>query len=68
MWLMNLPDENPCTHQFTQIGQQFIMPCGWYYGGVLGQMLSSTAYQWNVILKPYPCRVTAHNSFLQPLQ
>jgi hypothetical protein len=28
MWLMNLPDENPCTHQFTQIGQQFIMPCG----------------------------------------
>jgi hypothetical protein len=34
MWLINLPDENSCTHEFTQIGQQSIMPCGWDYGGV----------------------------------
>jgi hypothetical protein len=26
MWLMNLPDENSCTHEFTQIDQPFIMP------------------------------------------
>jgi hypothetical protein len=61
---MNLPDENSCTHEFTQIGQQFIMPCGWYYGRVQGQMPASTAYQWNVIIKPYPCKVTVHNCFL----
>jgi hypothetical protein len=68
MWLMNLPDENSCTHEFTQIGQQSIMPYGWDYSGVQGQMPASTAYQWNVIVKPYPCRVTVHNCFLQPLQ
>jgi hypothetical protein len=31
-------------------------------------MPGSTAYQWNSIVKPYPCRVTVHNCFLQPLQ
>jgi hypothetical protein len=46
---MNLPDENSCTHEFTQIGQQFIMLCGWYFGEVQGQMPASTAYQQNVI-------------------
>jgi hypothetical protein len=54
MWLMNLPDENSCIHEFTQIGQEFIMTCGWDYGGIQGQMLASTAYQWNVIINPYP--------------
>jgi hypothetical protein len=68
MWLMNLPDENSCTHEFTQIGQQFIMSCGWNNCGVQGQMPGSTAYQWNVIVKPYPCKVSVHNCFLQPLQ
>jgi hypothetical protein len=68
MWLMNLPDENSCTHEFTQIRQQIIMPCGWDYGGIQGIMPGSTDYQWNVIIKPYPCRVTVHNCFLQPLQ
>jgi hypothetical protein len=42
------------VHEFTQIGQQFIMPCGWDYGGVQGQMPASAAYQWNVIIKSYP--------------
>jgi hypothetical protein len=31
-------------------------------------MPDSNAYQWNVIVKPYPCKVTVHNCFLQPLQ
>jgi hypothetical protein len=31
-------------------------------------MPGSTTYQWNVIMKPYPCRVTVHNCFLQLLQ
>jgi hypothetical protein len=31
-------------------------------------MPDSTAYQWNVIVKHYPCKVTVHNCFLQPLQ
>jgi hypothetical protein len=35
---MNLPDENSCIHEFTQIGQTFIMLCGWDYGGVQRQM------------------------------
>jgi hypothetical protein len=65
---MNLPAENSCTHEFTQIGQQFIMPCGWNYGGVQGQMPASTAYQRNVIIKPYLCKVTVHNCFIQPLR
>jgi hypothetical protein len=25
MWLINLPDQNSCTNESTQIGQQFIM-------------------------------------------
>jgi hypothetical protein len=33
---MNLPDENSCSHEFTQIGQRFIIPSGWDYGGVQG--------------------------------
>jgi hypothetical protein len=37
MWLMNLPDENSFTHEFTQIGQPFIMYVGWDYGGVHGR-------------------------------
>jgi hypothetical protein len=45
MLLMNLTDEDTCTHEFTQIGQEFSMPCGWDYGGVQGQMPLSTAYQ-----------------------
>jgi hypothetical protein len=31
-------------------------------------MPASTAYQWNVIIKPFPCRVIIHNCFLQPIQ
>jgi hypothetical protein len=61
---MNLQDENSCTHEFTQIGQHFIMPRGLDYGGVQGQMPGSTAYQWNVIIKRYLCRVIVHNFFL----
>jgi hypothetical protein len=45
MWLLNLHDENSCTQEFTQIGQQFIMPCGWDYGRIKGQMPDSRAYQ-----------------------
>jgi hypothetical protein len=41
---MNLSEENSCTHEFTQIGQQFIMPSGWNYGGIQGQMPDSIAY------------------------
>jgi hypothetical protein len=33
IWLMNLPDENSCIHEFTQIGQAMIVPVGWDYGG-----------------------------------
>jgi hypothetical protein len=43
------------------------MPCGWDYGGVQWQMPCSTAYQWNVIVKPNPCRLNVQNCFLQPL-
>jgi hypothetical protein len=39
---MNLPDENSCTHEFTQIRQTFIWPSGWDYLGVQGQMPGST--------------------------
>jgi hypothetical protein len=38
------PDENSCTHDFNQMGQPFIMPCGWDYGGIQEQMPDSTAY------------------------
>jgi hypothetical protein len=31
-------------------------------------MPASTAYQLNVIVMHFPCRVTVHNCFLQPLQ
>jgi hypothetical protein len=34
--LMNLPDENSCIHEFTQIGQQFNISCGWKYEGAQG--------------------------------
>jgi hypothetical protein len=50
MCLINLPDENSCSHEFTQIGQISIMPCRWDYRGVHGKMSGSRAYQWNVII------------------
>jgi hypothetical protein len=65
---MNLPNENSFTYEFNQIGQTFIMPCGWDYGGVQEQMPASITDQWNVIIKPFPCRVTEYNCFLQLLQ
>ncbi|GMO12500.1 MAG: hypothetical protein Ta2E_00640 [Mycoplasmoidaceae bacterium] len=68
MWIMNLPDENSCAHKFTRIGKEFIMPCGWDYGGVQGQRSSSTAYQWNLVIKPYSCKVPVPHCSLHPLQ
>ena len=63
---MILHYENSCTHEFTQIGQQFIMPCGWDYGGQQGKQPASTFYQWNLVAKPYPCRVHVSNCVSPP--
>jgi hypothetical protein len=66
-WIMNLSDENSCTHELTQIVQPFIMDAGWDYGDGSQQPTTMT-YQWNLVVKPYPCRGHVSNYVLHLLQ